>query len=78
MFGWIVLIADRKLTRKNGEITYREKIFGDLQHVLIGYTGDVQMFDIFRRYTVGDLMIERDAVKRYTLDNLLSKSIHFH
>ena len=69
----IVLIADRKLTRKNGEITYREKIFGDLPHVLIGYTGDVQMFDIFRRYTVGDLMIERDAVKRYTLDNLLSK-----
>lgn len=68
----IVLIADRKLTRKNGEPKYREKIFGDLEHILIGYTGDAQMFDIFRRYTVGDVMIERDESKRYTLDNLLS------
>jgi hypothetical protein len=31
------------------------------------------MFDIFRRYTVGDVMIKRDEPKRYTLDNLLSK-----
>lgn len=68
----IVLIADRKLTMKNGEPQYREKIFGDL-HVLIGYCGDVQMFDIFRRYTVGDIMIERDTHKRYNLENLLSK-----
>jgi 20S proteasome alpha/beta subunit len=69
----IVLIADRKLTRKHGEPIYREKIFGDLQHVLIGYTGDAQMFDIFRRYTVGDVMVERDKSRRYTIDNLLSK-----
>jgi 20S proteasome alpha/beta subunit len=69
----IVLIADRKLTRKNGEIRYHEKIFGDLEHVLIGYTGDAQMFDIFRRFTVGDVMIERDGSKRYDLNNLLSK-----
>jgi 20S proteasome alpha/beta subunit len=69
----IVLIADRKLTRKNGKSEYRAKIFGDLEHVLIGYTGDAQIFDIFRRYTVGDVMIERDESKRSTLDNLLSK-----
>jgi 20S proteasome alpha/beta subunit len=69
----IVLVADRKLTRKNGQPIYREKIFGDLEHILIGYTGDAQMFDIFRRYTVGDVMIERDESKRYTLDNLLYK-----
>jgi len=69
----IVLIADRKLTGKNGEVRYCEKVVGDLAHVLIGYTGDAQMFDIFRRYTAGDLIIERDGAKRYDLDNLLSK-----
>ena len=69
----IVLIADRKLTRKNGEPIYREKIFGDIEHVLIGYTGDVDLFDIFRRYTVGDVMIERDTNKRYLVGNLLLK-----
>jgi 20S proteasome alpha/beta subunit len=69
----IVLIADRKLMRKNGEAIYREKIFADLRHVIIGYTGDVEMFDIFRRYTVGDVMILRDDMKRYTSDNLLSR-----
>jgi 20S proteasome alpha/beta subunit len=69
----IVLIADRKLTMRNGEIEYKEKIFGDLEHVLIGYTGDAKMFDIFRKYTVGDVMIERHTTERYILDNLLSK-----
>lgn len=69
----IVLVADRKLTRRHGKPEYKEKIFGDLEHVLIGYIGDVQMFDIFRRYTVGDVMIERDESRRYTLDNLLSR-----
>jgi 20S proteasome alpha/beta subunit len=69
----VVLVADRRLTRRNGEITHREKIFGDLNHVLIGYTGDADMFNIFRRYTVGDVMIERDTKKRYELNNLLLK-----
>ena len=62
----IVLIADRKLTKKNGSVIYKEKIFGDLKNVLIGYTGDAEMFDIFRRYTVGDVMINRDRLERYT------------
>lgn len=61
------------LTGKNDVVIYREKSFGDIEHVIIGYTGDVQMFDIIRRYTVGDVMIERDDSKRYTLDNLLLK-----
>ena len=69
----IVLIADRKLTRRNGEFCFRDKIVGDIEHFLIGYTGDADFFDIFRRYTVGDVMIERDTEKRYTLENLLSK-----
>ena len=47
----IILIADKRLTRKNGKVIYNEKIFGDLAHFLIGYSGDTEMFDIFRRYT---------------------------
>jgi|GEM_PF-932472 20S proteasome alpha/beta subunit len=69
----ITLIADRKLTRRNGEVCFNDKIFGDIEHILIGYTGDADLFDIFRRYTVGDIMIERDNLKRYLLDNLLLK-----
>jgi hypothetical protein len=42
-----------------------------LKNVLIGYTGDAEMFDIFRRYTVGDVMINRDRLERYTFNNLL-------
>jgi 20S proteasome alpha/beta subunit len=69
----IVLIADRKLTRTNGQVFFSDKIIGDFKHFLMGYTGDVEMFDIFRRYTVGDATIERDTQKHYTLENLLSK-----
>ncbi|MFZ0512990.1 MAG: hypothetical protein WAM14_15385 [Candidatus Nitrosopolaris sp.] len=64
----ITLIADRKLTRRNGEFCFRDKIIGDIEHFLFGYTGDV-----FRKYTVGDVVIERNTKKRYQLDNLLSK-----
>jgi 20S proteasome alpha/beta subunit len=67
----IVLIADRKLTRKSGEVEWKEKIFGDLSHVLVGYTGDAEMFDIFRKCIVGDVIIKRDIPEHYTLDNLL-------
>jgi 20S proteasome alpha/beta subunit len=69
----ITLIADRKLTRRNGEVCFSNKIIGDIRHFLIGYTGDAEMFDIFRRYTAGDVMIERDTETCYTLENLLLK-----
>jgi hypothetical protein len=52
----IVLIADRKLTRKNGGTIFKEKIFVDLSRAIIGYTGDTEIFDIFRRYTVGSFV----------------------
>jgi 20S proteasome alpha/beta subunit len=69
----IILVADRKLTYKDGRTIFRRKIFGDLAHILMGYTGDAEMFDIFRKYTVGEVMINRDDNKRYTIENLLSK-----
>jgi 20S proteasome alpha/beta subunit len=60
-------------SKQNYKPDFRDKIFGDIKHYLIGYTGDVNLFDIFRRYTVGDIMIERDTDKRYQVDNLLMK-----
>jgi 20S proteasome alpha/beta subunit len=68
-----VLIADRKMTRSNGEVCFMDKIVGDVEHFLIGYIGDTEMFDIFRRYTMRAVMIEGDTANRYMLENLLSK-----
>jgi hypothetical protein len=55
-----VLIADRKLTNTTGgKDDAGIKIHGDLEHILMGYTGAVKMFDIFRKYVVGDVIITR-------------------
>ena len=54
----IVLIADRKVTDALG---FREKIFGDLGHILTGYAGNVGIFNIFRKYMVGDMVINKDS-----------------
>jgi 20S proteasome alpha/beta subunit len=58
----IVLIADRKITRRVNneklESTFKKKIAGDLSHFLISYTGPKLTFDIFRKFMVGDLAID--------------------
>jgi 20S proteasome alpha/beta subunit len=68
----IVLIADRKLTNTiGGKDDAGIKIHGDLEHILMGYTGAVKMFDIFRKYVVGDVIITRADEERYKYDNVL-------
>lgn len=67
------LIADRKMTSSNGEVSFKYKIIGDVEHFLIGYIGDSEMFDIFRTYTTREVMIEGDIAKRSNLENLLLK-----
>lgn len=58
----IVLIADKKITNTIGGKDENPgiKIYGDLGHILMGYTGAVKMFDIFRKYVVGDVITTRD------------------
>lgn len=68
----IVLVADKKMTAEDGSFTYCDKIFGDLFHILIGYTGWERTFDIFRKYIVGDLVINRDTKDFYTFNNYIS------
>lgn len=68
----IALIADKKLTNIiGGKDDEGIKIHGDLLHILMGYTGAVKMFDIFRKYVVGDVTITRDMVERYKYDNVV-------
>ncbi|MGC1133026.1 MAG: hypothetical protein WA941_09395 [Nitrososphaeraceae archaeon] len=67
----IVLVADRKMTAEDGSFTYHDKIFGDLFHILMGYTGWERTFDVFRKYIVGDLIINRDTPDFYTFNKYI-------
>lgn len=71
----IVLIADKKLTNViGGKDDEGIKIIGDLAHILMGYSGAVNMFDVFRKYIVGDVIITRDKSERYQYTNIISTS----
>lgn len=79
------MVADKKITNtvvgkdENDAI----KIYGDLGHILIGYTGAVKLFDIFRKHVVGDVITTRNRVvivERYryasvveTMSNLIKE-----
>ena len=70
----MVLIADRKVSTVSGrKLRFEEKIRGDLAHLLIGYAGRVSMFDIFRKYIVGDVVIRRSE-DPYTHENFIDES----
>ena len=71
----IVLVADRKFTTKFDEsVRYDTKLFGDLSHVIMGYTGIENVFDIFRKCIVGDVIINRDSMdNNYTFTSLIPR-----
>lgn len=70
----IALITDTKLTNIfGGKPRYGRKLFGDLKHMLMGYTGSEEVFDIFRKYVVGDVIINRGTSNCYTPDNSIEK-----
>jgi 20S proteasome alpha/beta subunit len=48
-------------------------LFGALRNVIFGYAGSEDMFHVFLRYIVEDLVILRDDPYRYTNSNLLQK-----
>ena len=69
------MVADKKVTDYLGNTRYyTNKIFADLEHILIGYGGGVDTFDIFRKYIVGDIWIWRDNKdNQYTFENFIEK-----
>jgi len=63
----IVLVADTKFTdMTGGQTKHARKIFGDLAHFLVAYSGIENAFDIFRKYIVGDVVIPDDNNEPYT------------
>ena len=48
-------------------------MFGALQNIIFGYAGSEDMFYVFLRCVIGDLMILRDDSDKYTHDNLFQK-----
>jgi 20S proteasome alpha/beta subunit len=70
----IVLVADTKLVRgvdKQPEIKLDEKIRADLEHFIVGYAGTEKTFEIFRKYMVGELMLEYSTQKLLHPNNVL-------
>jgi 20S proteasome alpha/beta subunit len=69
----IVLIADKKITNTIGGKDENPgiKIYGDLGHILMGYTSAVKMFDIFRKHVMGDVITTRDYSNRYKYGNVV-------
>jgi 20S proteasome alpha/beta subunit len=71
-YDGIVLIADRKVTDFSGRTKrYTNKIFAGMEHILIGYGGGEEEFDIFKKYIIGDITLLRHDENRYTFDNLI-------
>src|SRR2546428_1790728 len=66
----IVIVADRKITRIPKD-DFQMKIFGDFKGFLIGYTGGTWIFDVFRKFSIGDSIVEKKM--RYTKKNLICK-----
>ena len=70
-----VISGDRKIVdlATRHPIGYDTKLFGALRNVIFGYAGSEDMFHVFLRYVVGDLVILRDDPDRYTNNNLFQK-----
>lgn len=71
----VVISGDRKIVNlaTRDLIGYNTKLFGVLRNVIFGYAGSEDMFHVFLRYIVGDLVISRDDPEGYTNNNLFQK-----
>jgi len=70
----VVMIGDSKITDVMGTLLrYGPKYAGALRNVIFGYSGVVDMFKVFGRYLVGDVVILRDSDDKYSPENLLEK-----
>jgi 20S proteasome alpha/beta subunit len=82
----VVIVADTKYTdMRGGQTMHGRKIFGDLAHFLVAYSGTEYAFDVFRKYIVGDVQIPEDesdphaktlyyTEKPYTDKNIVSNA----
>jgi hypothetical protein len=69
----VVLVADKQLTDIFGKPPeFRDKLSGDIGHFLVGYTGLEEIFHIFRKSIVGDLLLVSKS-DPYTFDNFITR-----
>jgi len=59
----VVIIIDTALTRTDTIelIGHDEKLHGVIRNVIFGYSGSEDMYDIFVKYVIGELVMLRDA-----------------
>jgi 20S proteasome alpha/beta subunit len=71
----VVVVADRAFMDLHTleTIKYDEKLSGVIRNVIFGYAGSVDIYHIFVRYVVGDLVMLRDDPARYTYQNMIPK-----
>lgn len=71
----VVIVADKKITDLTTRllVKYDEKMYGVLRNVIFAYEGAEDMFKVFLRYVVGDVVMLRDDREKFTSDNLLQK-----
>lgn len=70
----VVMVGDSKITAEMGTlIKYEPKVAAEFRNIIFGYAGAVDMFQVFRRYIVGDAVILRDSSQPYEFDNILEK-----
>lgn len=70
----VVLISDKKVTLDYGsDFDFREKLFGDLRHVIIGASGSSDTFEYFRGYIMDYVNTNRNNRKAIRYDNIITK-----
>jgi 20S proteasome alpha/beta subunit len=72
----VVIMTDLKVTsRVSGYIEVRglqSKISGVFLNIIFGYTGDVDVNDVFIKYSLGDYIVKRDDPDNaYTASNFI-------
>ena len=70
------MIADRAITdlRTLEILMYDNKLLsGVIRNVIFRYAGSEDIYQIFVRYVVGDLIIPRDDQEHYTYQNMMQK-----
>ena len=73
----VVLISDKKVTFEYGaDFDFRDKLFGDLRHVIIGSSGSTDTFEYFRGYIMDYVDTNRNNRKAIGYDNIITKLSH--
>lgn len=74
----VVIVTDMKIiSRASGSpvfLRYETKISGVFSNIIFGYAGDVDTYDVYLNYAIGDSVRKRDDRNdAYTNDNFIQR-----